>query len=82
VTMLIEITCFDKPSREGSGGFTDSEQPAQTRRTRLFVYLPRNERTTMRLNYVIVFLSDMKRAVSFYRDVLGLPPGLTPPGLD
>ena len=27
----------------------------------------------MRLNYAIVFVSDMKRAVSFYRDVLGLP---------
>jgi lactoylglutathione lyase len=25
------------------------------------------------LNYVIVFVSDMKRSVSFYRDVLGLP---------
>ncbi len=27
----------------------------------------------MRLNYAIIFVSDMKRAVSFYRDVLGLP---------
>ncbi len=27
----------------------------------------------MRVNYVIVFVSDMKRSVSFYRDVLGLP---------
>jgi lactoylglutathione lyase len=26
----------------------------------------------MRLNYAIVFVSDMKRSVSFYRDVLGL----------
>lgn len=25
------------------------------------------------LNYVIVFVSDMKRSVRFYRDVLGLP---------
>jgi lactoylglutathione lyase len=25
-----------------------------------------------RLNYVIVFVSDMKRSVAFYRDVLGL----------
>ena len=25
------------------------------------------------MNYAIVFVSDMKRAVSFYRDVLGLP---------
>ena len=27
----------------------------------------------MRLSYAIVFVSDMRRAVSFYRDVLGLP---------
>ena len=27
----------------------------------------------MRVNYAIVFVSDMTRAVSFYRDVLGLP---------
>ena len=27
----------------------------------------------MRINYVIVFVSDMKRSVSFYRDALGLP---------
>jgi lactoylglutathione lyase len=27
----------------------------------------------MRLNYTIVFVSDMARSVSFYRDVLGLP---------
>ena len=26
----------------------------------------------MRVNYVIVFVSDMSRAVSFYRDVIGL----------
>ena len=26
----------------------------------------------MRMNYVIVFVSDMSRAVSFYRDVIGL----------
>lgn len=26
----------------------------------------------MRLNYAIVFVSDMKRAVTFYRDVIGL----------
>ena len=25
------------------------------------------------MNYAIVFVSDMKRSVSFYRDVLGLP---------
>jgi lactoylglutathione lyase len=27
----------------------------------------------MRVNYAIVFVSDMKRSVPFYRDVLGLP---------
>ena len=27
----------------------------------------------MRLNYAIVFVSDMKRSVPFYRDVIGLP---------
>ena len=27
----------------------------------------------MRVNYAIVFVSDMNRSVSFYRDVLGLP---------
>jgi lactoylglutathione lyase len=27
----------------------------------------------MRVNYAIIFVSDMKRAVLFYRDVLGLP---------
>ena len=27
----------------------------------------------MRVNYAIVFVSDMKRAVTFYRDVLELP---------
>jgi lactoylglutathione lyase len=27
----------------------------------------------MRVSYAIVYVSDMKRAVSFYRDVLGLP---------
>lgn len=26
----------------------------------------------MRVNYAIVFVSDMKRAVSFYRDIIGL----------
>lgn len=26
----------------------------------------------MRVNYAIVFVSDMKRSVSFYRDILGL----------
>jgi catechol 2,3-dioxygenase-like lactoylglutathione lyase family enzyme len=27
----------------------------------------------MRLNYAIVFVSDMKRSVAFYRDVMDLP---------
>lgn len=27
----------------------------------------------MRVNYAIVFVSDMARSVSFYRDVMGLP---------
>jgi lactoylglutathione lyase len=27
----------------------------------------------MRVNYAIVFVSDMKRSIEFYRDVLGLP---------
>jgi lactoylglutathione lyase len=27
----------------------------------------------MRVSYAIVFVSDMKRSVAFYRDILGLP---------
>jgi lactoylglutathione lyase len=27
----------------------------------------------MRVNYAIVFVSDMKQSVAFYRDVIGLP---------
>lgn len=34
----------------------------------------------MRINSVIVFVSDMKRSVSFYRDVLGLPLKFESPG--
>jgi catechol 2,3-dioxygenase-like lactoylglutathione lyase family enzyme len=34
----------------------------------------------MRVNYAIVFVSDMKRSVSFYRDVIGLPLGFESPG--
>ena len=34
----------------------------------------------MRVNYAIVFVSDMKRSVSFYRDVLGLPLKFESPG--
>jgi len=32
------------------------------------------------VNYAIVFVSEMKRAVSFYRDVLGLPVRFESPG--
>ena len=34
----------------------------------------------MRINYVIIFVSDMNRSVSFYRDVLGLPLKFESPG--
>jgi lactoylglutathione lyase len=34
----------------------------------------------MRVNYAIVFVSDMKRSVGFYRDVLGLPLRFESPG--
>ena len=34
----------------------------------------------MRLNYAIVFVSDMARSISFYRDVLGLPLRFESPG--
>jgi catechol 2,3-dioxygenase-like lactoylglutathione lyase family enzyme len=34
----------------------------------------------MRVNYVIVFVSDMNRAVSFYRDTLGMPLRFESPG--
>ena len=34
----------------------------------------------MRIGYAIVFVSDMQRAVSFYRDVLGLPLRFESPG--
>ena len=34
----------------------------------------------MRINYAIVFVSDMKRAVSFYRDVIGAPLKFESPG--
>ncbi len=27
----------------------------------------------MRLNYAIIFVSDMKRSIAFYRDVVGMP---------
>ncbi len=34
----------------------------------------------MRINYAIVFVSDMARSVAFYRDVLGLPLRFDSPG--
>jgi len=34
----------------------------------------------VRVNYVIVFVREMKRSVSFYRDVLGLPLRFESPG--
>ena len=34
----------------------------------------------MRVNYAIIFVSDMERSVSFYQDVLGLPLKFQSPG--
>jgi lactoylglutathione lyase len=34
----------------------------------------------VRINYAIVFVSDMKRSVAFYRDVIGLPLRFESPG--
>ncbi len=34
----------------------------------------------MRLNYAMVFVSDMDRSVAFYRDVIGLPLQFQSPG--
>jgi lactoylglutathione lyase len=34
----------------------------------------------MRVSYAIVFVSDMKRSVAFYRDVLGIPLRFESPG--
>src|SRR5262245_28979079 len=34
----------------------------------------------MRVSYAIVFVSDMKRSVAFYRDVVGLPLKFESPG--
>jgi lactoylglutathione lyase len=34
----------------------------------------------MRVNYAIVFVSDMTRAVAFYRDAIGLPLRFQSPG--
>ncbi len=40
----------------------------------------RKEGFAMRVSYAIVFVSDMKRSVSFYRDVIGLPLKFESPG--
>jgi lactoylglutathione lyase len=43
--------------------------------------LPWNEGSVrVRVNYAIVFVSDMERAVLFYRDVIGLPLRFESPG--
>jgi len=34
----------------------------------------------MRVNHAIIFVSDMKQAVAFYRDVMGLPLKFETPG--
>jgi len=34
----------------------------------------------MRVNYAMVFVSDMDRSVAFYRDVIGLPMKFQSPG--
>ena len=34
----------------------------------------------MRVSYAIVFVSDMRRSVSFYRDLIGLPLRFETPG--
>lgn len=34
----------------------------------------------MRINYVMVFVSDMKKSVAFYRDTVGLPLKFESPG--
>lgn len=34
----------------------------------------------VRVNYVIVFVSDMDRSITFYQDVLGLPLRFKSPG--
>jgi lactoylglutathione lyase len=45
-------------------------------------YLPfwNERRFRVRVSYAIVFVSDMNRAVSFYRDVIGLPLRFESPG--
>ncbi|MGH9748558.1 MAG: VOC family protein [Candidatus Polarisedimenticolia bacterium] len=38
------------------------------------------DEVAVRVNYAVVFVSDMKRAVSFYRDLLGVPVRFESPG--
>jgi lactoylglutathione lyase len=38
------------------------------------------EGAQVRVNYQIVYVSDMKRSISFYRDVLGIPLRFESPG--
>jgi lactoylglutathione lyase len=40
----------------------------------------RRQYLCMRVNYAIIFVSDMKRSVSFYKDVIGLPLKFESPG--
>jgi lactoylglutathione lyase len=46
----------------------------------LDAFLAIRKRCEVHVSYAIVFVSDMKRAVSFYRDVLGLPLKFESPG--
>src|SRR5450759_3108920 len=46
----------------------------------LFPVFRNEKRNRMRVNYAIIYVSDMKRAVSFYRDVLELPLKFESPG--
>lgn len=44
------------------------------------IFSPPLEESIMKLNYVIKFVTDMDRAVKFYRDVLGFPLKFQSPG--
>jgi lactoylglutathione lyase len=46
----------------------------------LFPVFRNEKRNRMRVNYAIIYVSDMKRAVSFYRGVLELPLKFESPG--
>ena len=56
-----------------------SAKSAPTDRWRLVPFANRRG-FRVRISYAIVFVSDMKRAVSFYRDVFGLPLRFESPG--